>query len=69
MSTATTPARTVSYRGAPHEVTWSGVNTDGDMVVEIRPAGRRTGITQTVPAREADCPDGYRLSDSCPICD
>lgn len=68
MSTAITTARAVTYRGQPHEVAWSGINTDGDAVVEIRPNGRRTGVTQTVLARDVDCAHGYRLSDSCPCC-
>lgn len=68
-SQTATPARTVTYRGEPHEATWFGINTDGVPVVEIRPTGRRAGITQTVLARDVDCPDGCTLADSCPICD
>lgn len=68
MSTAITTARAVTYCGQPHEVAWFGVDTDGEPMVEIRPNGRSTGITQTVPARDVDCAHGYRLSDSCPVC-
>ena len=69
MSTATGISRTATYCGEQHEVTWSGINTDGDAVVEIRPSGRRAGATQTVLARAVDCAHGYRLTDSCPNCD
>lgn len=58
----------MTYRGEPHEVTWAGINIDGEPVVEIRPNGRRTGYTQTVLAYEVDCAHGYRLTDSCPVC-
>lgn len=68
MTRTQTAAPAVTYRSAPHEVTWSGISDDGESVVEIRPTGRRTGATQTVAARDVDCPDGYRLTDSCPVC-
>lgn len=68
MAATDTTSRTVTYRGEPHEVTWAGINTDGEPVVEIRPNGRRTGITQTVLAADVDCDHGYRLTDSCPCC-